>query len=198
MKKLLLVAVTFMFAAPAFAQATLYEGFFDAPMQRSVHNALEKVFSHQSAAPWVAAVRAEQQKVSRPNTLGTSMYGIPSVFYANAPKAELSALYIQRQRAFDNLLQTNHTLKAYKFRAPRPTDLTELTQTQLTFLANFLAQPVQKELFNALYTPRVSKTHDAVTQLEFACEKTKLFFVINSRDNIVYFFAHAVPQPTVK
>ena len=195
MKKLSFVISVLLFTAPAFAQATLNEGYTNRVLQQTIERALHNAFSHPDLVPWVQAVRSEERQAQRNGPLGASVYGLKQGNYnEQKPAPADSARFIQRLRACNFALETNPALKTYHFSAPRPADLVNLTHTQLTFLASFFNEPVQQNLSKKIYAPKeITHPYEAVTQLKFQNGGNDLFLVINSRTKKVYFFAHNVP-----
>ena len=198
-KKITLLAALTVLAAPAFAQISIYESF---DTQR-VHAGTKRLVSHLGAAitsavisattpktvEWARAVQSEEHKVNGNGPLGVSFHGFPTRKFNQEAVAERADLYNKRMTAYQKAIKRNQVLSKYTFVAPRPTDLTRMSNQEAVFLLHFFNQSVSESQFDRTYAP-ITVTHPqgAETRLTFNVKGNTLILLINSRDRKVYFF----------
>lgn len=209
MKKIILTTALAVLTAPAFAQVSIYESFDTRQVSTGTWNFLTSVAgaiqravsSDVKLVPWVKMVKEKRHRVNTNGPLGTSFYGFPARTFKQGAITHRPDLYNKRMRAYQNMLKGSHTLNHYTFNAPRPTDLTGMTNTQATFLANFLLQSADEKKFDKRYTPVVTDGDGAEVKLTFTVEGKKMILLINCRSKQVYFFLNNIPgkaQPQAK
>lgn len=189
MKKNAFLAVLItLLATPAFAQ---YWGPYLGLQQSSqLSEQITKAFRHVfwlDRVHWVLAVRREERSIDRPGPLGSSCYAVTTKSFPQQPVcAADETVFNQRKELIQARLKKNHTLAYYRFKVPQPHDLARLTDQQLTFITDFLAQPAEEENFNTQFSPSVNKPQQGVTELTFA--NKPMVLRIDSRAKTVYFF----------
>jgi len=194
MKKIILTGVFAVLCAPAFAQASLYKGFF--PSGKSLVNCIKGICSSiatsltQASAPAskVTWVREVQRMEGEKHTVQARNFTVKEV-----PTDAKPAIMGLRE-AFGQ----NRAIGNYKFLVPEPADVSGLTQNQLAFVTGFLRQPIEAEAFNTDYMPVITHPTKSApeTQLIFEVDGKRLILLVNStrNDKRVYFFANEVPE----
>ena len=201
MKKFILTTALAVLTAPVFAQMSMYESFDAGKVSKgswqfltSVAGAIERALSSDvKLVPWVEMVKDKRHRVHTNGPLGASFYGFPARTFKQGAVTHRPDLYNKRMKAYQNFLKHNHTLSHFTFNAPRPTDLTGMSNTQATFLANFLIQSADEKKFNKRYTPVVNHGDGAEVKLTFTVEGKKMILLISCRSQQVYFFLNNIP-----